>query len=148
MERRYRITASVFGKVLKRKKECNTKFLTSLFGSKPVHSSSLTYGQVHEVDGKEDILVNPSYSFLGASPDAKVCCGGQTGILEVKCPYSARNKTVRDVVLTVPNFYLNAEGDSLELDKGHDYFYQVQGHHSVTLFVTASTHTKSAFFLM
>ncbi|XP_078619114.1 uncharacterized protein LOC144886368 [Branchiostoma floridae x Branchiostoma japonicum] len=147
-ERKERITASVFGKIIKRKKECNTKFLTSLMGTKAAaHSASLTYGKVHEVDAKEaylkckgghvhlhdcGLVVNPSFSFLGASPDAKVCCEGQTGILEVKCPYSARNKTVKDASLTLPNFYMKAEGEALALDRTHEYYYQVQGQLLVT----------------
>ncbi|XP_066275513.1 uncharacterized protein [Branchiostoma lanceolatum] len=146
-ERQNRITASNFGKILNRKKECNLKFLTNLMGNKSAKSDSLTHGKKNEINAKEEYLhssggkvhlhdcglvVNPAFSFLGASPDAKVCCGGQTGILEVKCPYSARNLTVKDAVLTLPNFYLSAEGESYTLDKTHEYYFQVQGQLMVT----------------
>ncbi|XP_035684071.1 uncharacterized protein LOC118421033 [Branchiostoma floridae] len=149
-ERQKRVTASMFGKILKRKKEYNIKFLTGLFGTKSAHSVSLAYGKSHEAQAKEayirtfessnqavhihecGLVVDPFFSFLGASPDAKVCCGAQTGILEVKCPYSARNMTAKDASLNLPNFYLKAEGDSLSLDRSHEYFYQVQGQLLVT----------------
>ena len=36
--------------------------------------------------------------FIGAKPDGKVCDHGETGILEVKCPYSVRNFAVTDAI--------------------------------------------------
>ena len=35
--------------------------------------------------------------FLGATPDAKLCDeSGKRGIAEIKCPYCARNCTIRE----------------------------------------------------
>ena len=42
--------------------------------------------------------IEPLYSFVGASPDAVVsctCCGH--GVLEVKCPFSCKDKSLQTV---------------------------------------------------
>ncbi|XP_038055353.1 uncharacterized protein LOC119727497 [Patiria miniata] len=91
--REQRLTASQFGRVITRKKDVNTKFLTSL---------------------------------------CKVCDAGQTEILEVKCPYSARDMTVAEAVDGNPNFYMAKSGNGLQLKKTHQYFHQVQGQLMVT----------------
>lgn len=44
------------------------------------------------------LIVREDYPYLGASPDGIVeckCCG--KGLLEIKCPYTLRNETVRDI---------------------------------------------------
>jgi hypothetical protein len=38
------------------------------------------------------------FPFLGATPDGKVCQNGQSGILEVKCPYVIRDWNILDGV--------------------------------------------------
>ena len=66
------------------------------------------------------ICVSEQRSCLGCSPDGLV---EQTNIIEVKCPYAARNE------LTSPEtvHYLEKNEYGLSLKKKHDYFYQVQG---------------------
>jgi hypothetical protein len=67
--------------------------------------------------------------FLGASPDALVrchCCG--EGVVEVKCPYCARNTPLQEVCDFKPNFCLETNEDDSEkhLKKEHAYYYQCQ----------------------
>ena len=39
------------------------------------------------------LILNPLYPFLGATPDGLVSCGcSGNGVLEIKCPYSCRQK--------------------------------------------------------
>ena len=61
-----------------------------------------------------------SHPFLGASPDRVV---DNDTLLEVKCPYTARNEVIDQT--TIP--YLSQGSNGLQLNKTHDYYYQVQG---------------------
>lgn len=144
--RRNRLTASQFGKVLKRKRDVNEKFLTTLFGESQFSTQATRYGTSHEGDAKQaycsrkkgvhlhdcGLVVNPAFSFLGASPDAKVCEDGLTGILEVKCPFNSREKTIQEAVETTNAFCLSVQDGVLSLKKTHDYFYQVHAQLMVT----------------
>jgi len=78
-------------------------------------------------------VVNPNYSFLGATPDEKVCIDSVTGILEIKCPYAVRDMKIEEAIQT-NNFCLVREGDVVTINKSHDYYCQVQGQ----LFVTGA----------
>ena len=53
---------------------------------------------------------------MGASPDGLVCYDGQVrGCVEIKCPYSARDKSVVDAC-SMPQFYCNKdENDKITL---------------------------------
>jgi len=61
--------------------------------------------------------------FLGASPDGIV---GQDTILEIKCPYKARDKSLDDLIASDKSFYLGYD-KAYYLKKDHDYYHQVQG---------------------
>ena len=62
---------------------------------------------VHDC-GLVTLVVNPSCHFLGTFPDGKVGDNVITGILEVKCPYSARDMLLSDAVNTIPKFFLES----------------------------------------
>lgn len=140
-ERSSRLTASVFGKVLKRKQSPSISFFNTLFQQKPFKAASNTWGINNEENARSKymslngnihvhgcgLIVHPTMSFLGASPDGKVCENGDTGIIEIKCPYSARNLTINEAVVNIPKFCLLKVGEIFELDRTHDFFYQVQG---------------------
>lgn len=131
---------------MKRKKDINTKFLNSLFSVKTFETEATSYGKRHENDAKSayaakktnvhihdcGLVVNNNFSFLGASPDGKVCERGVTGLLEVKCPFLARDMQVMDAVTSLPLFCLELNGENLRLKKAHDYYFQVQGQLLVT----------------
>ncbi len=59
---------------------------------------------------------------LAASPDGFV---GEEIVLEVKCPFSAKNKKI--TATTVPSFLLERD-EELQLKLGHNYYYHIQGH--------------------
>lgn len=94
--------------------------------------SSKKHQDLHVVDA--GFRISPLHPFIGASPDAYVscsCCG--TGILEIKCPFCAKDTAVKDATDTVKNFCLqNDTSGKPKLKEDHAYYYQVQ----MQLFVT------------
>jgi len=73
---------------------------------------------------KSGLVLDMSRPFIGASPDGLVecsCCG--KGTLEIKCPYSCRDKAFEEASKD-KSFYLqsNDEGDLL-LTKGQRILY-------------------------
>lgn len=71
------------------------------------------------------LFINPTYPFLGASPDGIVLCDCcPIRLLEIKCPYTNRDRNLNE---EQGNFYLKKnESGFLKLDRTHEYYYQVQ----------------------
>ena len=145
-ERKLRITASNFGRFMVRKAPISEPFLNSLYT--PFTSDPTTYGSRHEKDARQaysnktnlhvhdcGLVVNPEFPYLGGSPDGKVCDKGETGIIEIKCPYSIRNHSVRKALADEKlssNVCLEKAGDEVRLKRSHQYWYQVQGNLMIT----------------
>ena len=109
--RRHRLTASLFGAVLAHKPSTppiiqpkNFSTPATTYGINMEKQAVKEYISYQKENGCQDmivsasgVIVNPKYSFLGASPDAAVYKPSNLqqpyGFLEVKCPYSARNLT-------------------------------------------------------
>ena len=86
-------------------RDFNNKFIASVL-SAPMSLSSTpcSYGSAHESVAQTKycalkpsvhlhdcgLVMNPYFSFLGAIPDANVCCEGLTGIFEIKCLCTAK----------------------------------------------------------
>ena len=130
-----------------RKKEFNDAFLRNTFDKGNFQSKQTSYGQANEKTAKViymkqrnchlhniGLVVNPICPFLGASPDGIVCENGECGIIEVKCPYSARDYKIKEACEKVKDFFLekNNETDEFELKKRHRHYYQVQGQLLIT----------------
>ena len=137
-ERKHRLTASTFGTILKRKKNSET-FVLSLIHPKQFTSAPTSYGLSNEKRAIEKyvqlsgnhvhdcgFIVNSSFPSLGASPDGKVCSKGVTGLIEVKCPYSARDMTLDEAVMN-RDFCLEISNNEKHLRENHHYYFQVQG---------------------
>ncbi|XP_027746434.1 uncharacterized protein LOC114060823 [Empidonax traillii] len=74
------------------------------------------------------LFIHPDKKWLAASPDGVIkeeTTGKDLGLLEVKCPYKHRNRTVREACRD-KDFCLEMDGDSYALKKNHPYFTQVQ----------------------
>lgn len=72
------------------------------------------------------LFVPTSHPYLGASPDDLVscdCCG--CGVIEVKCPFTCRNKDFSEAAESA-NFCLEKHAGGFRLKTDHAYFYQVQ----------------------
>ena len=128
-ERKHRLTASTFHQLVKRKK-ITEKYIASLLKPESFTSASTSYGKANEDTARKlfvqkhgkhvhdcGLCVNPKFPFLGATPDEKVCDSGECGILEIKCPYSARDMTIEEATRMCPKFCLRNAGDSLSWTK-------------------------------
>ena len=57
---------------------------------------------------KSGLVIHPLYPYMGASPDGLIkcrCCG--PGVLEVKCPFSCKDKSFTEA--TAGTFFLNRQ---------------------------------------
>ena len=73
------------------------------------------------------LILDPKFPFLGASPDGLVnckCC--KSGVLEIKCPFSCKQKSFVELANDNPSFCLDDDNGSLTLKVDHPYHFQVQ----------------------
>ena len=69
---------------------------------------------------------------FGASPDGIVSCDcHESGLLEIKCPWTHRDKSVIDYT-KLEGSYLEVVDNKIALKKSHSYYYQVQMQLAVT----------------
>ena len=157
--RRYRITASYFGSIFRRKLTTSPQSLVlQILGAKPFTSAATEWGKRNETVALEEyqkfqhnsghpglyycpsgFVIAEKYPFLGASPDAVVydeTNANPFGLAEIKCPYSMRNKTPleaaesRDFCCQLE--LISSGSRSLKLKRSHPYFCQVQGQMAIT----------------
>ena len=150
--RRFRITASMFGSVLSRRKDTPPDSLVlRIIQPKQFSTAATKYGIENEKvalehyvtyqhnNGHPDLfvsesgfLINSDYCFLGASPDGAVHDPADSkkpfGFLEIKCPYKNQNQTPEEAC-SIPSFFCNKDVTTglLNLKQNHHYFSQVQG---------------------
>ena len=73
------------------------------------------------------LILNPLYPFLGATPDGLVSCGcSGNGVLEIKCPYSCRQKDLVEASEDSSFFLCQSEKGVIKLKESYQYYYQVQ----------------------
>ena len=127
--------------VIKRKK-ITEKFVQDLYYPKPFKSNATDYGSNNEALARQKyidtfperhlhscgLLLQPSLPFLGATPDGIVCDGsGGSALLEIKCPFAARDMTVAQAVKNVKDFYIVQDGETFTISKTHQCYSQIQG---------------------
>ncbi|XP_043204917.1 uncharacterized protein LOC122372108 [Amphibalanus amphitrite] len=140
-QRHGRVTASVFGEVVshveggRQSASLVRKIVEPAFCKLTV--PAVVWGHTHEADAcvavegvlssmhseltirKCGLFVSPDHPYLAASPDGIIecaCCG--TWVLEVKCPFSLKDKSPQEAGFLDENGHLKAE---------HPYMMQVQG---------------------
>ena len=147
-QRKYRLTASKFGRICKRMEtlksnpnESPQNLLNSLLCSTPVDTYATRHGIASEPHAKINVIqllkdqghkslkssdsgtiIDEKYPFLSASPDQIIfckCCG--KGLIEIKCPY-----TIRDVAPSVENLQ-QIDKNTLKLKTTHEHYFQIQG---------------------
>ena len=144
-----RLTASHFGEVIVRKSRPSEAFVRNTMAPKNISSlAAPSHGIEHEDRAKviylkkmkkqlkhniqvyeSGLIVNPTFPYLGASPDGKVVDKSVDvpyGLLEIKCPFKYRNKCPTSAA-DETDFCLEKYGDTLRLKRDHIYFYQIQG---------------------
>lgn len=137
-ERRYRFTASNFGKVSRRKRN-HEKFCNDMLDAKPFRSASTDHGIKYEAVAlreyekhmyrighpvkveRSGLFVSPKLFFLRCTPDGKVVDisspEDQFGLVEVKCPSSKFGVSPAEAC-SDPNFYLEIKDGIPKLKKG------------------------------
>jgi putative phage-type endonuclease len=135
-EREWRITASMFGDIVKATDRRELELLALTILSPPKLSSpAITHGRTYEETARSELeerlnksvqkcglFVSTEHPFLAASPDGLI--GGDT-IVEIKCPFGGR-----DVIPTAGKafpFLVKKPDGSVGLKQNHNYYYQVQG---------------------
>ena len=72
------------------------------------------------------LILHPLYPFFGTSPDGIIncsCCS--SGVIEIKCPYRCKDKSINELV-EERNFCSENVDGSLSLKRNHAYYYQIQ----------------------
>ncbi|KAH9374871.1 hypothetical protein HPB48_000153 [Haemaphysalis longicornis] len=70
--------------------------------------------------------IRSDYPFVAATPDGIISCEGcGDGLLEVKCPFSAKHDTIAEFASN-KQLCLVVQGDDARLSSKHHYHYQVQ----------------------
>ncbi|KAH9375343.1 hypothetical protein HPB48_015372 [Haemaphysalis longicornis] len=149
-ERRLRVTSLNFGVVATRaqwtskglKAFTDTKDLGHIalikYGTSNEPLAARRYQEVLQTIGHHatvntcGLLVNPAYPWLGASPDGIVWHATELGyrILEIKCPYTVRDKTAHGLVA---GSFCPEQGESVTRPNGnHDYYAQIIGQMGVS----------------
>ena len=68
------------------------------------------------------LILDPGFPFMGATPDGLVyckCC--ESRVLEIKCPFSCKNKAFGEAILDNPSFFLEDNSGRLALKEDHNY---------------------------
>ena len=149
--RRYRLTASMFGDVISRRPETPPdKLVLRILKPTDFTTPAMRYGidneklaieqytQHQQANGHPELLVtksgfiiNPSFPFLGASTNEAVYDPSNQdqpfGFVEVKCPYSARDKTPLEAAADCFCCNSTSSCSSLTLKRHHTYYAQIQG---------------------
>ena len=156
--RRYRLTASTFGRIFhmlpSTPPDCLVKQLLhpQNFSTKATewgkHHEAIAFDKYVEhqvrnghtglVAAKSGFVVCEEYPYLGASPDGCIHDPGsvdQYGLLEIKCPYKYRDKLPEDAAAQSDfccSTSKEAGVDVLKLKRGHVYYSQIQGQLAIT----------------
>ena len=153
--RQYRLTASNFGVVLHRRDETPPDSLVMrIIQPKQFSSVATRWGIEHEslaiaayLDYQHNhghpglayapsgLVISKTHPYLAASPDGALYDSSDSqqplGYLEVKCPYSQRNKSPADACSSPGFCCLLDSSQHLTLRRNHHYFAQVQGQMAV-----------------
>ena len=104
--------------------------------AREAYMNSNTGGDTYHID-RTGIHICTEHPWLAASPDGLVedpseVEGRNQGILEIKCPYSARTLTPEAACQELNRFCSNLVDGRVSLKKTHNYYFQVQGQLAIT----------------
>jgi hypothetical protein len=79
---------------------------------------------------KYGLFIDKNKPFLAAYPDGLI---NSNAILEIKCPYSAREITIDEAIKNKIIDYLTINDENyIKIKTSHPYYYQLQGQLHVT----------------
>ncbi|XP_050063336.1 uncharacterized protein LOC126552669, partial [Aphis gossypii] len=138
IERKKRLTASIFGKICKlREKTSRVKTVNDILFGTFTGNAATRYGIANEVVAKEQLeerlkkkilpsglIVDIKLPFLAASPDGII---EDDSLVEIKCPASAKEFSPEEAITIgkIKNCLVN--NGQLQLKRNDNYYYQVQG---------------------
>ncbi|KOB78717.1 hypothetical protein OBRU01_01900 [Operophtera brumata] len=143
--RRSLLTASNFGRVVNRRNStsCSNLVKDILYKDAISHVKSIKHGKDNEKKAldqlarQENVQITPcglfideEIQYLGATPDGLIA---DDTIVEIKCPITAFNKSVREAVENkkIPFFKINKHSDMV-INQTHAWYFQIQGQLHVT----------------
>lgn len=150
------ITATKFYSVIKtvEKEKENTTLVNEILNknNKDFLSKvpSIKWGRTNEIKGKKmylqkvskyhtklkieehGLMVSKELNFVRGSPDGIVTCrchSSMSRLLEIKCPYSAKDMTIEEAIIKKKIKYLEKKDNILQLKKNSQdgYYAQIQG---------------------
>lgn len=143
-ERRKLLTASNFAKVCKRRRTTSCiSTVKRLLYQPELNVPAINHGKTYENAAREQLLrqmkidlykecglfIDREHYFLGATPDGLL---GVEGIIEIKCPWTAfKSKMSPDAAIQDGKISFWNK-NTFEVDKNHDWYYQIQGQLHVT----------------
>ncbi|CAI6371889.1 unnamed protein product [Macrosiphum euphorbiae] len=138
IERKKRLTASIFGKVCKmRDKTSRAKTVENILFGTFTGNAATRYGIANEIIAKEQLedllkqkilpvglMVDNSMPFIAASPDGIL---DDESLVEIKCPASANELAPEDAIQNNKIKCCSIKDGQLYLKRNDNYYYQVQG---------------------
>jgi hypothetical protein len=135
-ERKWRLTASKFGEIVKvTDKRDFQKFCESMYSPINLNTLAVSHGKTYEPIAIEKfekkfhlkvqkcgLFINVNYPNFAASPDGLI---DNNTIIEVKCPFAARHETITESE-NISFLEKNDQGN-LIVKRSHNYYYQIQG---------------------
>lgn len=143
-ERSKRISSTFFKDVADRRTTTlSANLVKRIIYREKVSTKAIEYGRANEARAIKayekfkcvtvqrcGMFVDPENPFLCTSPDGLIA---PDGLVEIKCPYTAKESVSLVDVCKFHNIGLKVNDDgSLYLPKNHKYFYQIQGQLSIT----------------
>ena len=145
LERSKRLTSSLFGRIINRRKAMEPKSLLGTIQKtgKAICTPALKWGRDKEKVALQQyleshcdprmkvmecgLIINPRWPWLGASPDGLLIDTGKVaGGIEIKCPFSKKEMNLADACKD-KKFFLEMSSCGPKLKSSHAYFYQCQG---------------------
>ncbi|XP_056008508.1 uncharacterized protein LOC130051168 [Ostrea edulis] len=143
-----RVTSSNFGQICKMRETTGSEnVVKSIMNYNSFKSDATHWGNTHEAAARRmylyrakkhhpslhveecGLLTNPSYPYLGTSPDGLLhCphCKESCGTLEIKCPYKYRTLSPSEAA-SQKDFFCELLDGKVTLKRNHNYYYQIQG---------------------
>ena len=59
------------------------------------------------------LVVNNAFPFIAVSPEGNICENGECGLLEIKCPFLARDMFISKACVQIKNFMLLQENGKM-----------------------------------
>ena len=142
--------------VAKRKQKFDKLVETILYRPPPSSAAAIEWGTSHENNAREKyinerktkygdsyqvsktgLFINIEQPWLAATPDGIVEDPSEptirrTGLLEIKCPYSARHKSPTDACKEIKTFCCTLINNEVTSKPNHHYYFQIQGQLAIT----------------